>query len=48
MGYNSEYFSSLEFFLLIIGAVGSCMLQLNISLIWFCFFAKRATVHTAG
>ena len=41
MGYNSEYFSSLEFFLLsLIGAARSCMLQLYIFLIWFHFLQE--------
>lgn len=40
MGYNSEYFSSLELFLLLlIGAARSCMLQ-HISLIWFRFLQE--------
>lgn len=42
MGYNPEYFSSLEFFFLLslIGAARSCMLQLYIFLIWFRFLQE--------
>lgn len=46
MEYNSEYFSSLEFFLLLlIGAARPCMLQLNIPLFGFAFCKKGYSSH---